>query len=56
MLYAYSLDGLFLHLNINTSLLECVHTFGLLGTFWHGLLSCRRSTSLDCQIQTYNSW
>ncbi|OAX34105.1 hypothetical protein K503DRAFT_859410 [Rhizopogon vinicolor AM-OR11-026] len=42
-----TLDGL-LHLNINTSLLDCVHTAGLLWTFWHMLLTCRRSTSPDC--------
>jgi hypothetical protein len=39
-----------LHLNLCASLLDCLHTAGLLGTFWHILVSCHRNASLDCQM------
>ncbi|KAJ8585326.1 hypothetical protein M405DRAFT_414383 [Rhizopogon salebrosus TDB-379] len=31
-------------------LLDCLHTAGLLGTFWHILVSCHRNASSDCQM------
>ncbi|OJA18504.1 hypothetical protein AZE42_11735 [Rhizopogon vesiculosus] len=34
---------------------DCAHTATFLGTFWHLLLSCRRSTSSDC-LETFTSW
>ncbi|KAJ8583276.1 hypothetical protein M405DRAFT_519813 [Rhizopogon salebrosus TDB-379] len=30
-------------------LLDCLHTIGLVGSFWHVLVSCHRSTSLGCE-------
>ncbi|KAJ8586830.1 hypothetical protein M405DRAFT_339725 [Rhizopogon salebrosus TDB-379] len=32
-----------------TSLLDCLHTTGLVGIFWHVLVSCRRWASPGCQ-------